>query len=118
MALFMRNNKFTDWERIFVAEENDHYIGFCALLKASNHFPQIENNPFLKWLFIEENHRGQRISQTLIESASEYVKQLGYKKIFLTTWHKGLYEKYGFINIGEQEMREGYFESIYEKEIN
>ena len=115
MALYMRNNKFTDWERIFLAEKSDIFIGFCALLKAPNHFPEFEGKPFVKWLFVDENNRGHRISQILIESAAKYSNQLGYDKIYLTTWHQGLYEKYGFVKIGEKEMRENYCESIYEK---
>lgn len=46
-----------------------------------------------------------------------YAKQLGYDKIYLTTWHKGLYEKYGFEKICEKEVRDGYFEAVYMKDI-
>ena len=73
--------------------------------------------PLIKWLFVEEQYRGQRLGQRLIESASEYAKEIGYEQIFLTTWHKGLYEKYGFVKICDKEMREGYFEGIYGKKI-
>ena len=117
LATFMREDKFTDWERIFVAEDNDTFMGFCALIKPQG-FPGIEYNPLLKWLFVEEKYRGQRLSQKLLETAAEYAKQLGYDKLFLTTWHKGLYEKYGFVKIGDKEVREGYSESIYEKKID
>jgi len=114
MAVFMRKNKFNDWERVFVATENGIIMGFCALVE-SKRFP--EYNPLLKWLFVDEKYRGQRLSQKLIEAAAGYAKQLGYDIIFLTTWHKGLYEKYGFAKICEIEIRDGYFESVYKKDI-
>jgi len=114
MAAFMRANKFNDWERVFVAKENGIIMGFCALVQ-SNWFP--EYNPLLKWLFVDEKYRGQRLSQKLIEAAAEYAKQLAYDKIFLTTWHKGLYEKYGFEKICEKEVRDGYFEAVYSLDI-
>ena len=109
MATFMRENKFVDWEKVF--------MGFCALIKPKG-FPGSEYNPLLKWLFVEEQYRGQRLSQKLIEAVAEYAKELGYDQIFLTTWHKGLYEKYGFVKICEKEVRDGYFEGIYVKKID
>lgn len=117
MAAFMRNSKFNDWERIFVAEKRGVIVGFCALIKSQD-FPGTEYNPLIKWLFISEEYRGQRLSQKLLESAAEYAKELGYNKMFLTTWHKGLYEKYGFKKICDKEVRDGYIEGVYEKETS
>ncbi|MDD2503810.1 MAG: GNAT family N-acetyltransferase [Eubacteriales bacterium] len=117
MATFMREDKFNDWERIFIAEENGNFMGFCALIKPQG-FPGSEYNPLIKWLFVEEKYRGQRLSQKLLETAAEYAKKLGYDQIFLTTWHKGLYEKYGFMKICDKEVRDGYFEGIYGKKID
>ena len=116
MAMAMREGKFNDWERLFVAEENGVFAGFCALLKPKG-FTGLENAPLIKWLFVEEKYRGQRLSQRLIEAASKYAKELGYNQISLTTWHNGLYEKYGFIKIYDKEMREGYYEGVYGKTI-
>ncbi len=114
MASLMKEGKFNDWERVFVAEENDNFIGFCALLKPQS-FPGNDYAPLLKWLFVEEKYRGRRLSQSLIESASEYAKGLGFNQIFLTTWHVGLYEKYGFVKLCEKEVRDGYSEGVFEK---
>lgn len=116
MTVFMREGKCNDWERIFVAEENGAFMGFCALLKQQN-FPGSEYVPLLKWLFVSEKYRGQRLSQKLIEAAAKYAKTLGYNQIFLTTWHKGLYEKYGFVKICDKEVRDGYSEGIYAKNL-
>ena len=114
MASFMREGKFNGWERVFVSEEDGNYMGFCALVQ-SQLFPGAEYNPLLKWLFVGEKYRGQRLSQRLIETVCEYAKEIGYNQVFLTTWHKGLYEKYGFVKLCDKEMRDGYFEGIYRK---
>ncbi|MDR0273398.1 MAG: GNAT family N-acetyltransferase [Clostridiales bacterium] len=116
MSTFMKERKINDWERIFVAEEHNVFMGFCALIKAQG-FPGLEYNPLIKWLFVKEDYRGQRLSQKLIEASEEYAKELGYEKIFLTTWHEGLYEKYGFGKICDKEARDGYKEGVYEKKI-
>jgi GNAT superfamily N-acetyltransferase len=116
MASFMKDGKFMNWERVFVAEDNGFFMGFCALVKPQG-FPGSEYTPLIKWVFVEEKYRGQRLSQKLIDAVSSYAKELGYNQIFLTTWHKGLYEKYGFVKLCDKEARSGYIEGIYRKTI-
>ena len=117
MAAAMKESGFNDCERLFVAEENGDFMGFCALTNPQN-FPVIaEYNPWIRWVFVDEKYRGRRLSQKLLEAVADYAKTLGYDKVFLSTWHIGLYEKYGFVKICEKEMREGYYEGIYEKKI-
>ena len=116
MAAFMREGRFTDGERLFVAEENGILMGFCALMQAQG-FPGPEYAPLVKWIFVEEKYRGKRLSQKLIDRAAAYAKETGCGEIFLTTWHRGLYEKYGFVKICDKEVRAGYFEGIYGKKI-
>ena len=116
MVTFMRESKFNDWERIFVAEENGVFMGFCALSKPQT-FPGAKYNPLIKWLFVSEEYRGHRLSQKLIEASEKYAKELGYGQVYLTTWHNGLYEKYGFIKLCDKEVRDGYSEGIYEKKL-
>ena len=84
MATRMKKGRFNDWERIFVAEEDGSYVGFCALIKSQD-FPGKEYDPLIKWLFVDEKYRRQRLSQRLIDAASEYAKQIGFNQIFLTT---------------------------------
>ena len=112
MAAFMRSGGFRDGETVLAAEENGVFMGFCALMR-----PETEYSPLLKWLFVEEKYRGQRLSEQLIDAVGGYAKALGYARLFLATWHTGLYEKYGFVKIGEKEMRPGYSESVYEKAL-
>ncbi len=112
----MRSNDFKDWERVIVAENEGDYMGFCVLMKPRG-FPGLEYTPLIKWVFVKEQYREHRLSQALLEAAAEYAKGLGFDKVFLTTWHVGLYEKYGFVKIFDKEVRDGYFEGVYEKDI-
>ena len=116
MATFMREGALNEWQRVFVAEEQGDYLGFCALVKSQD-FPGLAYNPLIKWLFVGEKYRGKRLSEKLLETAAGYAKEMGYDKIFLTTWHIGLYEKYRFEKIFEKEVRDGYIESVYKKEL-
>ena len=117
MAAFMREGEVNDWERIFVAEENGIFMGFCSLSAPPQDFPGADYNPLIKWLFVSEENRGHRLSQKLIEAAEKYAKELGFSQVYLTTWHNGLYEKYGFVKLCDKEVRDGYSEGIYEKKI-
>ena len=114
MAKLMRDNEFTDWERLFTATEGDKILGFCALVKPKG-FPGTEYSPLVKWIFVDEKYRGNRLSEKLLKSTSEYVSKLGTEKVYLTTWHIGLYEKYGFVKICDKEVRDGYSEGIFER---
>jgi len=117
MAAAMREGGFNGWERIFIAEENGSFMGFCALKNPQNSPIIAEYIPWIQWVFVDEKYRGRRLSQKLLEVVEEYAKTLGFDRVFLSTWHKGLYEKYGFVKICEKEMRDGYYESIYEKKL-
>jgi len=116
MASLMREGQFHAWERILVAEDDTDFMGFCALVKPIG-FPGPEYNPLIKWLFVREKYRGRRLGQKLLVTAAGYAKELGYSQVFLTTWHTGLYEKYGFAKIADKEVRPGYSESIYARKI-
>ena len=116
MATFMREGAFTDWERVFVAEKDGNYMGFCALVKPQA-FPGVQYGPLLKWVYVSEAYRGKRLSQALIEAACRYTAEIGYHQIYLTTWHTGLYEKYGFVKLCDKQVRDGYYEGIYVKQL-
>jgi len=116
MANIMREDGFSDWERIFVAVENDEIMGFCALVKSKG-FQGFETNPLIKWLFVCEQFRGKRLSEKLLGTAEKYASEIGFNEVFLTTWHIGLYEKFGYRKIHEVLVRENYSEAIFKKDI-
>ena len=58
------------------------------------------------FVFVDDAHRGRRISGRMIEKVLEYAKCIGYDKVYIMSGEKGLYEKYGFAYMGD-------FESIY-----
>ena len=116
LAVFMKDGSFTDWERLFVAEDNGTFMGFCALAKPPSNLA--EYTPLVKWLFVEERYRSKRLGQKLLDAAGEYAKELGYEQIFLTTWHIGLYEKYGFNKLCDMEVRDVYYEGVYGRPLH
>ena len=101
LANKMKAKDFLEWERVVVATIDNEIVGYCTLTK-DDELP-VEHNlsPFIGFVFVDEQHRGHRISEKMIDSASTYAKLLGFKNIYLMSSGKGLYEKYGFIKIGD-----------------
>lgn len=100
LARRMRNNGFADWERVFAATIDDNIVGFAVFSEDGGMPKEYDCKPFIGFVFVDEGHRGKRISERLISQIRGYAKALGYQTLYLKSEHRGLYEKYGFIKIG------------------
>lgn len=101
LAKAMRTNHFCDWERVFVVLDEQRVIAYCTLSK-TDCIPDIPYTPYIGYLFVDESHRGKRVSQELIRFVLTYAKGLGFDRVYLVSDHVNLYEKYGFIKIDEK----------------
>lgn len=116
LANQMRKEEFVDWERVFIARNSGEIIGFCTLAK-TDCIPDVPYTPYIGFMFVKEEYRGNRISEKLIKYALEYAKKIGYSKVYLVSGEQGLYEKYGFIKIDDKEDRWGNKEQIFSIDI-
>ncbi|MBO4524148.1 GNAT family N-acetyltransferase [Ruminococcus sp.] len=103
LANLMRINSFKDWERVFAAFDGDDPMGFCTLTEKDELDPKYPYSPLIGFVFVDESFRGRRISEKMIHKAIEYSRSIGYNKIYVMSSEKGLYEKYGFVYIGDYE---------------
>lgn len=112
LAKKMRENDFSDWERVFVVLDEDSIAGYCTLTK-TDCIPNVTYTPYISFVFIGEPYRGSHLSEKLIFSALQYAKELGFNKVYLVSDHINLYEKYGFIKIDEKLAPWGAMETIF-----
>lgn len=49
----------------------------------------------------------------MIQSIISYAKELGYEKVYIMSGEIGLYEKYGFVKLGDYETIYGYMEQLF-----
>lgn len=91
----LRNWEFSDWETMFVALVDNQIVGMASIMK-TDYYPLPEIFPWISCVFVDESHRGHRISEKLIEAANEYAKSIGFDKTYIPSEHIGLYEKYGY----------------------
>ena len=106
LAALMKENKFLDWERVFIACVEEKVIGYCTLAEKDELPEQYDFSPFIGFVFVDEKYRGNRISEQMINSVIAYAVKLGFEKVYIMSGERGLYEKYGFDKIGD-------FETVY-----
>ena len=117
LARAMRTGALTGWETVIAAlDETGALCGFCTI---SRHdcMPDLAYTPYIGYVFVDEAHRGRRLSQAMIAFASEHLKELGFGEVYLTSDHEGLYEKYGFEPIDRHRAYWGGLETIYRKSL-
>ncbi len=112
LAQAMREEKFADWERVFVARESTDIAGYCTLAK-TDCTPDVAYTPYIGFVFVGEPYRGRRLSQDLIQCALGYAKKIGFTKVYLVSGEQGLYEKYGFAKIEDAKDYWGRDEQIF-----
>lgn len=112
LAKQMKENRFTDWERVFVAVEDLQICGYCTLAK-TDCIPDVDYTPYIGYMFVGEEYRGHRLSQQMIKHALEYAKKLGFSIVYLVSGERGLYEKYGFLKIADKKDFGGRDEQIF-----
>ena len=116
LAKAMMNNDFKDWERVIVAFDNNEICGYCTVAK-TDCIPNLIYTPYIGYLFIDEECRGNRLSQKLIVYSMKYLKSIGFDKVYLVSDHENLYEKYGFKVIDRKMSPWGSEEKIYIQEL-
>ena len=101
LAERMKVNAFKDWEHVVVAVEKETIIGYCTFSERDELSAEYDYSPFIGFVFVDERHRGKRISEKMIQRILSYAKFIGYQTLYIMSGEQGLYEKYGFEKIGD-----------------
>ena len=97
------NNKLP---KIRVLTINDTLIGFYEINEKDG-IDNEEYTPYLATVYVKEEYRKKGYSTILINDAIEYVKELGYKDLYLHSRIENYYEKYGFEFLKEVKTKLG-----------
>ena len=90
--------------------------GYCTVSERDC-IPDVDYTPYIGFMFVDEEYRGNRLSQKLIQYAIEYIKNVGYDKVYIVSDHVNLYEKNGFRVIDRKIAPWGSEEKIYVQEF-
>jgi len=100
--------------RFYVAEVNGKLVGCYALLINDINSRQ-DLFPWFAYLYVLPVYRGKGIASKLLQHGINTAKQLNFNSLNLETNLEGLYEKYGFVPIGETSDPFGEKAKIYKK---
>lgn len=116
VAQLLRENRFDDREAFFAAVESGRILGYCTFLK-EDYFSENRYTPWISSVFVTEEARGNKISFQMIETAVAYARSCGFRKVYIPSETRGLYEKCGFREIDAMTNLAGDICVIYEREI-
>ena len=69
--------------------------------------------------YLAKMMRNKEFSETerVINAASDYARSIGYEKIYIMSGEQGLYEKYGFVKIGDFKTVYGTEDQLFQKTL-
>ena len=117
LARKMQENEFQEWERVCAICVNGKVAGFSTFTERDELSEQYDFTPFIGFVFVDEQYRGKRLSEMMIQSIISYTKELGYEKVYIMSGEIGLYEKYGFVKLGDYETVYGSIDQLFVQPI-
>ncbi len=107
---------FGKGSEVLLLTENGALLAFCTYA-VQDEIDDISLTPWIGFVYTFPEHRGHRCSEKLVESAKTAAREKGYKKIYVSSEEKGLYEKYGFRFLKNGESIHGYTTQIFVCEL-
>ena len=103
----------------YIAILDDEIVGMYQFAMADDLYCRPDLYPWLINVYVDEKHRGKGICKALMNTVLDNAKSIGLKELYLYTKHTGLYEKYGWKFIQEQETfkKDSPIERIYKLDI-
>lgn len=80
--------------KVLMLVEDDELISFCTYAEKDDIQPT-DLKPWMGWVYTFPQRRGHRYVEKLFEEIAEIAKTEGVNKLYISTNHVGLYEKYG-----------------------
>ena len=117
LAEKMKNHDFKEWERVCAVYVNGKPAGFCTFAEKDELPEKFEFTPFIGFVYVGEPYRGNRLSEQMFRIIFPYAEGLGYDRIYIMSGEIGLYEKYGFIKLGEYETVYGSTDQLFVRSL-
>lgn len=92
-------------------------IAGCAGLITNDFISRMDLWPWACALYVGERFRGRGYGRALLDRAADDARRAGFPRLYLSTDHVGLYEKWGFRYIGQGYHPWGETSRIYERAL-
>ena len=84
-----------DSTRVLLLVDGNALVSFCTLADKDDIQPT-DLTPWIGWIYTFPCYRGRRLAGKLLNHAEALAKKDGFDKVYISTSHIGLYEKYGY----------------------
>ena len=102
--------------RVLLLTEGDELISFCTYAQKDDIQPT-ELTPWMGFVYTFPEHRGHRCAGSLFEEIEQLAKREHITKVYISTNHVGLYEKYGCEYYAQMKDMDGEPSRVYVKRI-
>ncbi len=104
--------------KVLMLIDNNELLAYCTLSQKKYDIDSVLS-PWLGCVYTYPKYRGHRYSEELIKHAEKLVFETGFSKVYISTKHEELYEKYGFVYYGmmtdwRNEVQRVYYKPIIE----
>ncbi len=96
--------------------DDDKLVSFCTFAQKDEIYTE-EYSPWVGFVYTFPEYRGRRYFGRLLQKAEALAKEQGKTKLYVSTDHIGLYEKYGFEYLTQMKSIYGDMARVYVKDI-
>lgn len=97
---------------MYIAKHKDALVGFVSLW-TNDLVSRQDLYPWLSTLYVKEEYRNLGIGKRLQYKCIEEAKKLGYKHLYLTSYHENYYEKTGWNFMEKAPACDGRYKRIF-----
>lgn len=102
--------------RLLMLTEGEKLVSFCTLAEKDDIQPT-ELTPWIGFVYTRPEYRGRRLMGELLRYAEELARAEGKERVYISTNHTGLYEKYGYAFYAMMKDVEGEDSRVYMKRL-
>lgn len=81
--------------KVLLLVDGENLVSFCTFADKDDIQPT-ELTPWIGWVYTFPYYRGNRYVGKLLCYAEMLAEEAGFKNVYISTNHEGLYEKYGY----------------------
>lgn len=102
--------------QLLLLTDNEQLVSFCTLAERDD-IPDSGLSPWIGFVYTYPKFRGRHCAGQLLKEAEAKAKLMGFKRVYISTTHIGLYEKYGYGLLTQMKDMCGEMSRVYVKDI-
>ncbi len=101
---------------LLLLTDNEQLVSFCTLAERDD-IPDCGLSPWIGFVYTCPEYRGRHCAGQLLKEAEIRAKHIGSERVYISTTHIGLYEKYGYEYFTQMKDMCGEMSRVYAKDL-